>query len=127
MLQPLLRNASLSASPLGAKWRHPQKTEMKGLFPRKGKAGPREPWGPRCSEPCDQLLRVLGPQARKALTERQRDLEMKTQQLEIKLSNKTEEDIKKARRKSTQAGECGEPWPTCPHLGKGAQQGEGWG
>lgn len=44
-------------------------------------------------------------QARKALTERQKDLEMKTQQLEIKLSNKTEEDIKKARRKSTQAGE----------------------
>ncbi|KAK1331676.1 hypothetical protein QTO34_009649 [Cnephaeus nilssonii] len=43
--------------------------------------------------------------ARKALTERQRDLEMKTQQLEIKLSNKTEEDIKKARRKSTQAGD----------------------
>uniref|UniRef100_A0A8D2CPC6 F-BAR domain-containing protein n=1 Tax=Sciurus vulgaris TaxID=55149 RepID=A0A8D2CPC6_SCIVU len=41
--------------------------------------------------------------ARKALTERQRDLEMKTQQLEIKLSNKTEEDIKKAQRKSTQA------------------------
>uniref|UniRef100_A0A8C9PSU1 F-BAR domain-containing protein n=1 Tax=Spermophilus dauricus TaxID=99837 RepID=A0A8C9PSU1_SPEDA len=30
---------------------------------------------------------------------------MKTQQLEIKLSNKTEEDIKKARRKSTQAGD----------------------
>ncbi|EFB20589.1 hypothetical protein PANDA_020927, partial [Ailuropoda melanoleuca] len=43
--------------------------------------------------------------ARKALTERQRDLEVKTQQLEIKLSNKTEEDIKKARRKSTQAGD----------------------
>ncbi|MBZ3879005.1 Growth arrest-specific protein 7 [Sciurus carolinensis] len=43
--------------------------------------------------------------AQKALTERQRDLEMKTQQLEIKLSNKTEEDIKKARRKSTQAGD----------------------
>ncbi|MBZ3871119.1 Growth arrest-specific protein 7 [Sciurus carolinensis] len=42
--------------------------------------------------------------ARKALTERQRDLEMKTQQLEIKLSNKAEENIKKARRKSTQAG-----------------------
>uniref|UniRef100_A0ABM5FMD1 Growth arrest-specific protein 7 isoform X4 n=1 Tax=Pogona vitticeps TaxID=103695 RepID=A0ABM5FMD1_9SAUR len=41
--------------------------------------------------------------ARKALTERQKDLEMKTQQLEIKLSNKTEEEIKKARRKSTQA------------------------
>ncbi|VTJ84783.1 Hypothetical predicted protein [Marmota monax] len=41
----------------------------------------------------------------KALTERQRDLEMKTQQLEIKLSNKTEEDIKKAWRKSTQAGD----------------------
>ncbi|KAG6928870.1 growth arrest specific 7, partial [Chelydra serpentina] len=43
--------------------------------------------------------------ARKALTERQKDLEMKTQQLEIKLSNKTEEEIKKARRKSTQAGD----------------------
>lgn len=43
--------------------------------------------------------------ARKALTERQKDLEMKTQQLEVKLSNKTEEEIKKARRKSTQAGE----------------------
>ncbi|XP_008853948.1 growth arrest-specific protein 7 isoform X4 [Nannospalax galili] len=43
--------------------------------------------------------------ARKALTERQKDLEIKTQQLEIKLSNKTEEDIKKARRKSTQAGD----------------------
>ena len=56
-------------------------------------------------------------QARKALTERQKDLEMKTQQLEIKLSNKTEEDIKKARRKSTQAGE-----PivlTTPALGEG--------
>ncbi|MBZ3888927.1 Growth arrest-specific protein 7 [Sciurus carolinensis] len=46
---------------------------------------------------------ALVEKARKALTERQRDLEMKTQQLEIKLSNKTEEDIKKARRKSTQA------------------------
>ncbi|XP_073435870.1 growth arrest-specific protein 7 isoform X4 [Dendrobates tinctorius] len=43
--------------------------------------------------------------ARKALAERQKDLEVKTQQLEIKLSNKTEEDIKKARRKSTQAGD----------------------
>uniref|UniRef100_A0A8C4WBX2 Growth arrest specific 7 n=1 Tax=Gopherus evgoodei TaxID=1825980 RepID=A0A8C4WBX2_9SAUR len=43
--------------------------------------------------------------ARKALTERQKDLEMKTQQLEIKLSNKAEEEIKKARRKSTQAGD----------------------
>ncbi|XP_028905074.1 growth arrest-specific protein 7 isoform X1 [Ornithorhynchus anatinus] len=43
--------------------------------------------------------------ARKALTDRQKDLEVKTQQLEIKLSNKTEEDIKKARRKSTQAGD----------------------
>ncbi|EPY86760.1 growth arrest-specific protein 7 [Camelus ferus] len=52
-----------------------------------------------------EKLHILGPQARKALTERQRDLEMKTQQLEIKLSNKTEEDIKKARRKSTQAGD----------------------
>lgn len=44
-------------------------------------------------------------QARKALADRQKDLEVKTQQLEIKLSNKHEEDIKKARRKSTQAGE----------------------
>uniref|UniRef100_A0A8C2I4B2 Growth arrest-specific 7a n=1 Tax=Cyprinus carpio TaxID=7962 RepID=A0A8C2I4B2_CYPCA len=43
--------------------------------------------------------------ARKALADRQKDLEVKTQQLEIKLSNKTEEDIKKARRKSTQAGQ----------------------
>ncbi|KAK1187833.1 GAS7 protein, partial [Pygoscelis papua] len=43
--------------------------------------------------------------ARKALTERQKDLEMKTQQLEVKISNKTEEEIKKARRKSTQAGD----------------------
>ncbi|MBN3310793.1 GAS7 protein, partial [Amia calva] len=43
--------------------------------------------------------------SRKALAERQKDLEMKTQQFEIKLSNKTEEDIKKARRKSTQAGD----------------------
>ncbi|VTJ79018.1 Hypothetical predicted protein [Marmota monax] len=43
--------------------------------------------------------------AQKALTERQRDPEMKTQQLAIKLSNKTEEDIKKARRKSIQAGD----------------------
>ncbi|KAE8577312.1 hypothetical protein XENTR_v10004521 [Xenopus tropicalis] len=43
--------------------------------------------------------------ARKGLAERQKDLEVKTQQLEIKLSNKTEEDIKKARRKSTQAGD----------------------
>ncbi|TNM97161.1 hypothetical protein fugu_015317 [Takifugu bimaculatus] len=43
--------------------------------------------------------------ARKALADRQKDLEVKTQQLEIKLSNKHEEDIKKARRKSTQAGD----------------------
>ncbi|CAB1338196.1 unnamed protein product, partial [Coregonus sp. 'balchen'] len=43
--------------------------------------------------------------ARKALADRQKDLEVKTQQLEIKLSNKIEEDIKKARRKSTQAGD----------------------
>lgn len=53
-------------------------------------------------------------QARKALAERQKDLEVKTQQLEIKLSNKTEEDIKKARRKSTQAGKkqpCHRPIP----------------
>lgn len=46
------------------------------------------------------------PQARKALADRQKDLELKTQQLEIKLSSKIEEDIKKARRKSTQAGQC---------------------
>lgn len=44
-------------------------------------------------------------QARRALSDRQKDLEVKTQQLEIRLSNKTEEDIKKARRKSTQAGQ----------------------
>ncbi|XP_074476596.1 growth arrest-specific protein 7 isoform X3 [Sebastes fasciatus] len=42
---------------------------------------------------------------RRALTDRQKELELKTQQLEIKLSNKIEEDIKKARRKSTQAGD----------------------
>lgn len=52
----------------------------------------------RCSVP--YLL-----QARKALADRQKELELKTQQLEIKLSNKIEEDIKKARRKSTQAGQ----------------------
>lgn len=51
----------------------------------------------RCSVPY--------PQARKALADRQKELELKTQQLEIKLSNKIEEDIKKARRKSTQAGQ----------------------
>lgn len=44
-------------------------------------------------------------QAGKALADRQKELEVKTQQLEIKLSSKIEEDIKKARRKSTQAGE----------------------
>ncbi|XP_026855489.2 growth arrest-specific protein 7-like isoform X2 [Electrophorus electricus] len=43
--------------------------------------------------------------ARKALAERQKDLEMKTHQMEMKLSTKMEEDIKKARRKSTQAGD----------------------
>lgn len=43
--------------------------------------------------------------ARKALADRQKDLELKTQQLEIKLSSKIEEDIKKARRKSTLAGD----------------------
>uniref|UniRef100_A0A672JUU3 Growth arrest specific 7 n=1 Tax=Sinocyclocheilus grahami TaxID=75366 RepID=A0A672JUU3_SINGR len=43
--------------------------------------------------------------ARKSLADRQKDLELKTQQLEIKLSSKIEEDIKKARRKSTQAGD----------------------
>ncbi|MBZ3871829.1 Growth arrest-specific protein 7 [Sciurus carolinensis] len=48
---------------------------------------------------------ALVEKAWKALKEQQRDLKMKTQQLEIKLNNKTEEDIKKARRKSTQAGD----------------------
>ncbi|KAJ7987887.1 hypothetical protein DPEC_G00331250 [Dallia pectoralis] len=43
--------------------------------------------------------------ARKSLADRQKDLELKTQQMEIKLNNKIEEDIKKARRKSTQAGD----------------------
>uniref|UniRef100_A0AAQ4PWH7 Growth arrest specific 7 n=1 Tax=Gasterosteus aculeatus aculeatus TaxID=481459 RepID=A0AAQ4PWH7_GASAC len=43
--------------------------------------------------------------ARKALADRQKELEMKSQQLEMKLSSKFEEDIKKARRKSTQAGD----------------------
>uniref|UniRef100_A0A8C2K2J6 Growth arrest specific 7 n=1 Tax=Cyprinus carpio TaxID=7962 RepID=A0A8C2K2J6_CYPCA len=43
--------------------------------------------------------------ARKALADRQKDLDLKTQQLEIKLNSKIEEDIKKARRKSTQAGD----------------------
>lgn len=52
------------------------------------------------------------------MTERQKDLEMKTQQLEVKLSNKTEEEIKKARRKSTQAGEC-----LCPSA-RGENEGE---
>ncbi|MGH0134501.1 UNVERIFIED_CONTAM: hypothetical protein FKN15_056926 [Acipenser sinensis] len=54
---------------------------------------------------CLQVVIYSFCKARKALTDRQKDLEMKTQQLEIKLSNKTEEDIKKARRKSTQAGD----------------------
>lgn len=75
--------------------------------------------------PCEQPPCVFGPQARKALTERQRDLEMKTQQLEIKLSNKTEEDIKKARRKSTQAGERAPrpPLRASPALALAAQKG----
>lgn len=83
-------------------------------------AWPRRPPGSKLYE---QLLCVLGSQARKALTERQRDLEMKTQQLEIKLSNKTEEDIKKARRKSTQAGECRAP----SRPAQGAQKERAWG
>ncbi|XP_048848070.1 growth arrest-specific protein 7-like isoform X2 [Brienomyrus brachyistius] len=59
------------------------------------------------SELRKQLLSryVAVEKARKALTDRQKDLEVKTQQLEVKLSNKTEVDIKKARRKSTQAGD----------------------
>lgn len=59
----------------------------------------------RCFYSSHILLDVCPIQARKALADRQKDLEVKTQQLEIKLSNKTEEDIKKARRKSTQAGQ----------------------
>uniref|UniRef100_A0A8C2G3Q3 Growth arrest specific 7 n=1 Tax=Cyprinus carpio TaxID=7962 RepID=A0A8C2G3Q3_CYPCA len=43
--------------------------------------------------------------ARKALANRQKDLELKSQQLEIKLSSKMEEDIKKVRRRSTLAGD----------------------
>ncbi|XP_072311895.1 growth arrest-specific protein 7-like isoform X2 [Eucyclogobius newberryi] len=44
--------------------------------------------------------------ARKALADRQKELELKTQQLDLKLSSsKAEEDIKRARRKSTQAGD----------------------
>uniref|UniRef100_A0A6Q2Z3S4 Growth arrest specific 7 n=1 Tax=Esox lucius TaxID=8010 RepID=A0A6Q2Z3S4_ESOLU len=43
--------------------------------------------------------------ARKSLADRQKDLELKTQQMELKLNNKIEEDIQKARRKSTQAGD----------------------
>ncbi|MBZ3890347.1 Growth arrest-specific protein 7 [Sciurus carolinensis] len=64
---------------------------------------------------CDHHITDLGKQLAsryssvektwKALTEWQRELKMKTQLLEIKLSNKTEEDIKKAWRKSTQAGD----------------------
>lgn len=101
--------------------------EKRGLLPSKGEAVPRNPRGPPGSEPREQLSCVVGPQARKALTERQRDLEMKTQQLEIKLSNKTEEDIKKARRKSTQAGECGHGRPASLLLTRAseAQNGEG--
>nr|XP_054595840.1 growth arrest-specific protein 7 isoform X2 [Nothobranchius furzeri] len=43
--------------------------------------------------------------ARKALADRQKELELKSQQMEMKLSSKIEEDMKKARRKSTQAGD----------------------
>uniref|UniRef100_A0A3B4AG51 F-BAR domain-containing protein n=1 Tax=Periophthalmus magnuspinnatus TaxID=409849 RepID=A0A3B4AG51_9GOBI len=44
--------------------------------------------------------------ARKGLADRQKELELKTQQLDVKLnSSKAEEEIKKARRKSTQAGD----------------------
>uniref|UniRef100_A0A452UUF8 Growth arrest specific 7 n=1 Tax=Ursus maritimus TaxID=29073 RepID=A0A452UUF8_URSMA len=49
----------------------------------------------KVSQPRGLSVLVVRSRARKALTERQRDLEVKTQQLEIKLSNKTEEDIKK--------------------------------
>lgn len=76
-----------------------------GLLERQGRPGHTALGSPPSAFRTDSPCPVVGPQARKALTERQRDLEMKTQQLEIKLSNKTEEDIKKARRKSTQAGE----------------------
>ncbi|CAN0313506.1 unnamed protein product [Lampetra fluviatilis] len=59
------------------------------------------------SEHRKQLLGRLAnvDKAKKVLAERQRDLEVKSQQLEIKPTHKTEEDIKKARRKSTQAGD----------------------
>lgn len=57
-----------------------------------------------CVYPCLRV-RVCVWQARKALADRQKDLDMKTQQLEVKHMNKHEEDIKKARRKSTQAGD----------------------
>ncbi|KAK7918599.1 hypothetical protein WMY93_009883 [Mugilogobius chulae] len=44
--------------------------------------------------------------ARKALVDRQKELDLKTQQLDLKVnSSKAEEDMKKARRKSTQAGD----------------------
>uniref|UniRef100_A0A8C5GME8 Growth arrest-specific protein 7-like n=1 Tax=Gouania willdenowi TaxID=441366 RepID=A0A8C5GME8_GOUWI len=43
--------------------------------------------------------------ARRALCERQKDLEVKSHLMEIKLSSKMEEDMKKAQRKSTQAGD----------------------
>lgn len=56
----------------------------------------------RSEHVCDSLYLW---QARKALADRQKELEMKSQQLEMKLSSKFEEDIKKARRKSTQAGQ----------------------
>ncbi|MBZ3890264.1 Growth arrest-specific protein 7 [Sciurus carolinensis] len=57
----------------------------------------------RIADLCKQLASRYASveKAWKALTEWQRDLEMKTQQL----SNKTEEDIKKAWRKSTQTGD----------------------
>ncbi|MBZ3888705.1 Growth arrest-specific protein 7 [Sciurus carolinensis] len=55
---------------------------------------------------CQQLASryALVEKVQKSLTECKRDLEIKIQQLEIKLSNKMEEDIKKAWRNSTQTG-----------------------
>uniref|UniRef100_A0A1A7XPZ6 Growth arrest-specific 7 n=1 Tax=Iconisemion striatum TaxID=60296 RepID=A0A1A7XPZ6_9TELE len=43
--------------------------------------------------------------ARKALADRQKELELKSQQMKMKLSSKIDEDMKRARRKSTQAGD----------------------
>uniref|UniRef100_A0A8C4WXI4 SH3 domain-containing protein n=1 Tax=Eptatretus burgeri TaxID=7764 RepID=A0A8C4WXI4_EPTBU len=48
---------------------------------------------------------VVNMQARKGLVKRQRELEMREKQSELKPSNKAEVDIMKARMRSTQAGD----------------------